>query len=87
MDMRHKTVCVCAWHFVLMEMELISSGHGIMAGRASSAFTVQIKTAEITATIENRFSPRCLNDTVNSANTHTHKQLHTRTYNTNDLPA
>lgn len=39
-------------------MELIFSGHGIMAGRPGSAFTVQIKTAEITTTIENRFSPK-----------------------------
>jgi len=30
-----------------MELTLLS-GHGIMAGRAGSAFTVQIKTAEIT---------------------------------------
>lgn len=82
MDTIHKTKCVCVCvertGFVFMGMELtLLSGHGITAGRAGSAFTVQIKTAEITTTIENRFSPRCLNDIVNPKNTHKHMLTHT----------
>lgn len=98
MDTIHKTKCVCVCvertGFVFMGMELtLLSGHGITAGRAGSAFTVQIKTAEITTTIENRFSPRCLNDIVNPKNTHTNtcSRTHTKMQhifaNANDLLA
>ena len=89
MDTIHKTKCVCVYAgFVCMGMELtLLSGQGITAGRAGSAFTVQIKTAEITATIENRFPPRFLNDIFNplpykhtqtDTNTcsHTHTHMH-----------
>lgn len=74
MDTGHKRKCVraCACgSFCALEWKLILSGHGITAGGAGSAFTVQIKTAEITTTIENRFSPRYLNDIVK----HTHNKM------------
>lgn len=46
------------------EKTLARSGHKIKAGRAPTTLFVLIKTAENTTTIENRFSPRCLNDTL-----------------------
>lgn len=79
MDTTHKTKSVCGAHGVCVRMGMeftLLSGHGITAGRAGSSFTVQIKTAEITTTIENRFSPRCFNDTVNPKTTQTHSHTH-----------
>lgn len=56
------TESVSVWPECMGFVLTLQSGHGISAGR--SVFTVQIKTAEITTTIENRFSPRCLYDTI-----------------------
>lgn len=84
-------VCVAPTGFVCMGMELtLLSGHGITTGRASSAFTVQNETAEITTTIENRFSPGALM-TLSTLKTHKHMLTHTKCNamlaNTNDLLA